>query len=1012
MGNELEGNIQPPQGLPPKGEPTASAFSKFVDGLKAAGASVDRAVIDMMGPIVEPKTQDIVENVRTRESNNELDPETADAVAGMLDEAPESPPGAEGGTPATLIDQGVDAAAVQRRFEEDGVPEDKRTDMRNLNTERHMEGAAADPIKGLEGIDPDQDAQKVADDVAAIFDAVAEEIGDEHVVRHNKTLEDMSIEDVREEMKGYLGKGNRQLATDRQLYAARSILASMGSDVAQIANEIKSGVKTKEILLTYQRKIKQLAALQAHLRGNVKEVARALQQQSVIAKTLQRGSLTDIDELMNVAHMTPEQIARHANVIANSVENNGPVAGLVPTLVQRLNNNIALAAEYWKANLLSGPETHMVNVVGNGLFNIWENAVIRPAAAAVGKGFQYTRWGSDTDRVHIGEATGALAASYAGARDGIAMFARMLTEEKSLFMTGGKGEAHGLMRAAADRIEGEKAGKFARGAAKTLSMPYRFLQAEDDFFKTLAYRQEVTTLALREAYGEGLTGRAAYEAAAEKIKLPSDDMHEKALEFAKNTTFTNTEQTGILGILGKQMKKVTAAYPLLQFVTPFINTPVNLMQRAAEMSVLSIVSPKLWDEVAKGGAARDVAFAKMGTGAVVTYVTYQLYEEGFLTGNGPSNPNQRRVLEKTGWKPNSVRDPATGKYYPYKRLEPFAGAVGGLVNKLEAAKYAATEEDAALLMSIAIFGIAEHALEGTFMTGLNDLLQVSVSKTKSPASYFSSIATGFVPMASLLRATTKMIDPQMRRTTDDREYQTGFLRQMNQKLRKSIPGLSFALRPARYWDGTVATPSQGRVAYSMSPVKMSEDKGATPIDRELIKNGVPTPEPTPMVTVGRGATAIHFSLMDLDNGDGHVYDEYYKMVGKERKILMQELLQDSDYQEMTPGPGGSRNLEMKKALHRAQRTSMYTFLEENLLPMYHKNPEKFNSIALMVGVDMEDFHERINNILAAKASGAKLPGDLEEMTTHVRRGRGQREKALPVPTDKVYKEERKYTPEF
>jgi len=198
----------------------------------------------------------------------------------------------------------------------------------------------------------------------------------------------------------------------------------------------------------------------------------------------------------------------------------------------------------------------------------------------------------------------------------------------------------------------------------------------------------------------------------------------------------------------------------------------------------------------------------------------------------------------------------------------------------------------------------------------------------------------------------------------------------------------------------------------MSPVKMSEDKGATPIDRELIKNGVPTPEPTPMVTVGRGATAIHFSLMDLDNGDGHVYDEYYKMVGKERKILMQELLQDSDYQEMTPGPGGSRNLEMKKALHRAQRTSMYTFLEENLLPMYHKNPEKFNSIALMVGVDMEDFHERINNILAAKASGAKLPGDLEEMTTHVRRGRGQREKALPVPTDKVYKEERKYTPEF
>jgi len=1010
LGNEREGNTPPSKD--PMNPPTgggvqlASAFGKFIDGVKGAASWVDRGVGRATGGFTDPRTQDAIGRLRERQDleadENLLDEESAGAVFETLDtSAVESPPAVvgEGGSETLLGDMGateatqnIDAAAVQKRFEEDGAPEDKRTDTRNLNTERHMPGAAADVSASIE-------EAKTADDVAAIFDAVALEIGDNHVVRSNKTLEEMSLDDVKAEMKGYLAKGSKQLATDRQLYAARTVLSTMGTEVAEIANKIGEGNATRETLLTYQKKIRALAAVQNHLRGNVREVARALQQQSVIAQTLKRGSLGDLDELMNVANMTPEQIQRHAQVVAKRIKEDGPVAGTNPKFIERMQNGIALAAEYWKANLLSGVETHLVNMEGNGLYNIYENMVVRPVAAGVGKALQKTKWGSDTDRVHIGETMGALVSSYAGLRDGMAVMANTLAKDESLFMTGGKGEAQGLMSQAANQVQGETSGKFARGAAKTLSMPFRFLQAEDDLFKTLAYRQEITSLALRDAYGKGLTGKAAYKEAMTLIKDPSDDIHNAAIDYAKNLTYTNTDQKGVLGFAGDLMKKLTARYPIFSFVTPFINTPVNLMQRATDMSVLSVVNTRLHADIKKGGAARDTALAKMAIGTSITASVYMMYEGGLITGNGPKDHAQRQVLEKTGWKPNSIRDPKTGTYHPYKRLEPFAGAIGGLVNDLEAAKYANNKEDASVYAIAAVFGIAKHAMNGTFMKGVNDLF--ALGERKSPSNYLAGIGAGFVPAYSMSRTITKVVDPQRRRTSDDKEFQTGFTTQLQQRVKQSIPGMSFSLRPARYWDGSVATPDQGRMAYAMAPVKSSKDKGATPVDAELIKNGVPIKEPNPMVTIGKGPQSIHFSLIDMDNGDGLVYDEYYKAIGDRRKEFLQALISQDSYKELTPGPGGERHLEMRRAVHQAKVQGTEDFFKHILLPMYHENPENFNEIALQVGLDREDFYYRINESLSIKEHGGVLPEDLEAQTEHVRRGTGRRDEALPMPTDKV-----------
>ena len=992
QGNTQEGNIPPPReddpfGMPAGGAQTASAFGNFVK-------AIDKKVSKWTSGLTDPHTQDIVE--AGRKADPAFDDETQEVLSETLEGAAESPPAAASGGPegappiSPLEDTGIDPAAVQQRMTEGGVPEEKRTDMRNLNIERHHPGAAASPEQDLLNAE-------TSDDIAKVFDAVAEEVGEAHKVRSHKSIEDkMSDLDAVKEALGPVLSGEQQgLMNDTQLYAARSLLTTMGDGVATLANQISKGNATPEMLLQYQKQVKAVAAFQGFLRKNVRETARALSQQNMIAKTLKGGSIADIDELLNVAHMTPEQIQRHAKVMAESIDANGPIAGTKPGKLERLNDTIALAAEYWKASILSGVETHFVNISSNAAYNGWENLVIRPVAAGIGASRNMMSGNKVTDRVYMGETMGALASGYAGLRDGLEVAWRTLSKDESLFLTQGKGEAQGRMQSAAAGIENPALGAAARGGATMMNMPFRFLQAEDDLFKTVAYRQEVTALSLRQAYGEGLEGTAARKRAVELMKDPSDQIHEDAMMYAKNLTYTNTESPGLLGLLGQSAKKLSAAYPALQFVTPFINTPVNLMQRAVDMSALAVVNPAMWKEVKKGGAARDTALAKMATGAAFTATVYHYYEQGMITGNGPENWNQKGVLEKTGWQANSIK--VDGKYIPYRRTDPFAAAIAGMVDTLDAAKYAATEEDAAMYMKAAVFGIAGHMMDGTFLRGASDTFKM-IDGNVNAANYFSNYTTGFIPLSGAVRTVTKLVDPQLRKVSDDKEFQTGFMHRTQQKLKQSIPGMSFSLRPSRHWDGSIKKPEQGRMAYAMSPIKITNDKGATKVDQELIKNGVPIPEPSPMITLGRGATAVHVSLMDMDKGDGMLYDKYFQRVGDRRKEILQQLVADDGYKELTPGPGGERALKMRAMLHKAKLAGLDDFLENDLMPMYRKEPEAFTEVAKVLGYGRDELYEKVERITEGNR---ELEGRDAEFMEHVRKGRGKLEEPIPMPTQKV-----------
>src|SRR3546814_14463919 len=70
-----------------------------------------------------------------------------------------------------------------------------------------------------------------------------------------------------------------------------------------------------------------------------------------------------------------------------------------------------------------------------------------------------------------------------------------------------------------------------------LRTPTRLLTAEDELFKAMARRMELSGLAVRQAAKEGRKGQEAKDRAAELLGNPTDEMMEKALDYGRYLPF-------------------------------------------------------------------------------------------------------------------------------------------------------------------------------------------------------------------------------------------------------------------------------------------------------------------------------------------------------------------------------------------------------------------------------------------------------------------------------------------
>ena len=881
----------------------------------------------------------------------------------------------------------------------DDVPVEKRTADRNINIERHHEGA---PAARLEW-EPHEMLRiaESSDDIAKVLDYTATRM---------ETLEKISFEQIREgtQTHGQIMKefepilrGQKGLWTARQLFAARRILSTVGEQLTELGQRMRAGDRTPEVLLRFEQKSAAFMAIHDGLRKNVRGVAQALSQQRMIAETLDSGDISRIAEVMAVEGGATHDTHKRAALFLKAMEEGEPTD--INTMVNAVKGNkwrrgMDLAIQYWQASILSGPTTHIVNLTGNTAVALWEASLVRPLAAGIGA--VRTRLpGAKPDRVTGEEAIANVIAGWAGARDGVSAAYEVLKGKQGQFR-GSRVD----YRSPEELGELEKAGQWvgdkltggsqvgAKVGEYAAALPFKMLQAGDEIFKTLAYRQEISALVVRDAMRKGLRGQEFNLYVNAAIANPPEELYSAAMRRAREMTFQERDLGGLAGALLNGARGIVEEYPMAKFLMPFITTPSNLLRYSMETSALAVISPRLIGQVRKGGADADIALAKMTLGLLVTVAAFQAYESGAITGNGPEDFKLRAVLmhPDIGWKPNSIR--IGDSYFTYNRMDPFAASMSAIADHLDKAKYAgreSTTEEA--IMQIA-FGIAEHTLDATYMRSVNDFLKAIDGSEKQRNSFLANYAASFVPYSSALRSITQHEDDYARARYTD-QYTQGLLHQIWQRTAQSTPDFVPIMPGAsdlpirRHWDGSYVIPQPGHAAWNSSPIKFGAAGSGDKASEALIANGYGPGRPASTMALG----GVEFSLLALDRGRGFIYDAFVEKVGKKRREFVEMLIENPSFNDLEAGPGSDQYYELRKAVGQATVLARAEFIEDDLKRLILEDPDATTMVAEMFGMQPE----AVVDMLKARAEAGFALSAEEAKIFKVRR---QSERGgLPTP---------------
>ena len=563
-----------------------------------------------------------------------------------------------------------------------------------------------------------------------------------------------------------------QALNAEQALSARRILAQSANELVNLARRTVGG--SDEQLATFRRAWVRHAAIQEQVTGAIAEAGRTLSQFRMVADS----------------RMAPQRILKAA------IDGGGGRDGLEATAqriidLQRdpaqLNRFARDAANpsigdkvwsLWYNSILSGPFTHLRNIIGNSV-NVLMNVSEHGVASALGK-VRGTVTGSN-DRIVGREVAARLYGLMQGAVDGFGHGARAFRS----------GEAADLT----SKIELNQTTAFRGPASYVLEGPSRALLAEDEWFKSMARVSEIRGMAYRQAASEGLHGQEMIRRAEALVDNPTDEMIETAADYARELTFQEPLRgiaekiQGMRGIREGDSVGTMTARTALRLTIPFIRTPVNLLRSAARRTPLGVVSNRNITDFRAGGAKRDLAIARITVGTGVTALLFQLAQEDLLTGSGPQDWRERADLDATGWQRNSFRSGDT--YQSYAGLDPFAITAGSIANIVENMD-SYSDQEWSDMVPLMVFGVAENLTNQTWTSGLSDLLAAIRDPERNSDYYVARQVSSVIP-AVVRQFNSSSFDTARRDTRGDGSLSD----RVTGTLVAAIPGLSNTL-PQRF----------------------------------------------------------------------------------------------------------------------------------------------------------------------------------------------------------------------
>jgi hypothetical protein len=546
--------------------------------------------------------------------------------------------------------------------------------------------------------------------------------------------------------------------------------------------------------------------------------------------------------------------------------------------------------EAWVNALLSNPVTHMVNLIGN-FFHMTGQVVVRGTAAAFARA-RRARTG-ENNGVQSGEGTAMTFAIWMAMRDARQLAGKVFKDPSGEIMA--KVEPGIKLRQNSFSAEGfEASGMWGHAfdlAGTLLTMgraSTRGLAAGDVFFKVLGQRMEIYARAYRETaleFGDTAASRMDEfsEALADRMANPTAATQEAAFDFGRYVTFTSQ-----LGSFGSAAQTI-AANGFIRWFVPFLRTPANIIKTSWEYTPMHMAGERFRTALAQGGAAADLARARVALGTATMVGVASLARAGFITGGGPSDAKLRENLTRQGWQPYSIK--IGDRYYSYKRIEPFAtvigiaadlAAIGGQVH--DTGKY----DKVVAALAVAL---AKNVTSKTYMEGFSKLIDV----IQNPDRYGQAAIENFMRtiMPRIGANIERQFDPELRYT-----------RSLLDALIQDVPGWSSTLKPkVDLWGRHVVYETGPYGTGMVNPIYTSTEK-PNPVDAEMdrLQFGMDVPgELIPTLTTDVRLRSdqlydyrVKAGQFSLARAKAELLTEEYRMTKSDeyKKILLHQAIMD------------------------------------------------------------------------------------------------------------------------
>ena len=803
------------------------------------------------------------------------------------------------------------------------------------------------------------------EDIKGLIDGTSEIVFDSYspnsryrVPQSHETTRARAVDPTNEEnysLNELLAKPASAALNSTQLTRARMLMVQGADELTKAAKAISSreSVDTEELWM-FRRKVANYVALQRRVQGAVREAARTLNAMQIPVGSNDL-SMVDFDSLMeNMGGKGATQ--KIAQLITDAKGDPKKIAKIARGAWYTRTWNAVV--EVWINGLLSAPSTHALNIGGN-LLNSGLGVAERYGAATVGlvrRSMELSGLPVDAqNRVTFTEANAMASGWLESWKFGFKAFADAMRHSD-----GDAGNLQGQLLDPSNR----KGGQLPRQPAVTaeqlgireggplgravdflgknyVRLPSRFLEAEDEFFKAFGYVGEMKALASRQAYQEGLSGKAFDDRVASILENPPADMHMNAQQFARYQTFTNSLQKSAYSgaVLPARMQTAVLDFsrtPVGRIFLPFVRTPTNIIKYGMQRSPFGLAMPSVWADLKKAGPARDLAVARISmgsTGMGIAYMMWNNYGEDengnkvhrpLITGAGPKNWKMRAAWEASGIKPYSVY--IDGNYISYNRFDPFGQMIGTVANAMELYTNQYDAEAKSDIATGMILGMAEYYMDRSFMTGFTQLIDLLDFKGTSDESSINKVqrwgarfGSSFVP--NWLAKTTQDIERFQKGNAVSRDARSGdFLSELFMRAKARLPYFNESVPPSIDMFGNDVLVSEPLLfMHALSPLTYSAARQNSDLAMHFIENSIEDKTPR-LATVTHkfmdNEDSIELDMFQIDS-TGWFFHDYKVALGKRRKKYLERLVETRIFRDARVGE--ERGAMIEKVLIKARQ---------------------------------------------------------------------------------------------